>query len=231
MRLAEPAAVVTGFRGSVAVPSDAWTLPGFRRWALSDDFPQHARVDFLDGVVHVDVAGVSLASHGRVLTEFVTTVSNRVRACESGEVTTSRTRVTLPAAAASVTPDLAFVSYDSLAAGRLTETPADDGTDSIEFVGPPDLLIEIVSPSSVKKDVRRLLDAYFIGGVTEYWLVDCRDDDAPPAFTLHRRGDDEFEPVPPDADGFAASAVLGKSYRLTRTRGRLGRWQYRLEER
>lgn len=212
------------------MPSDAWTLPGFRRWALSDDFPQHARVDYLDGTVHVGAAGVPLESHGRALTAFVTTVSNRVRVDESGEVTTSRTRVTLPAAAASVTPDLVFVSYASLAACRVTDTATDSGTDAIEFVGSPDLLVEIASPSTAKKDIDRLPNAYFMGGVTECWLVECRDD-VPPAFTLHRRGGDLFEPVPPDADGFAASGVLGKCYRLTRTRGRLDRWQYRPEER
>ena len=96
----------------------------------------------------------------------------------------------------------------------------------------PELVVEIVSPSGEHKDTERLPPAYFAGGALEYWLVDCRDDAAGAVgFVIHARGEAGFAPVAPDADGFAASAVPGAAYRLTRARGRPGRWAYRLEER
>ena len=223
--------MVQGERGEVEIPPGAFTLNGFRQWTRSDGFPDHARIDFVAGLLYVDLTMQRQQSHGLPKTEIVTGINLRNRSLDYGEVTSDVTRVVLPDADTSCEPDVVLVSYDAIESGRVTETAAKDGSDGVEFVGPPELAIEVVSPSSVEKDTGRLLDAYFVGGVTEYWLVDCRDDDAPPTFMLHRRGDDVFEAVPPDADGFAASAVLGKSYRLTRTRGRLGRWQYRLEER
>ena len=138
----------------------------------------------------------------------------------------------LPPRGPSCEPDLVLVSLEALLSGRVTETPARDGGDGIELVGAPELVVEIVSPSSVGKDTGDLFRGYYEGGVVEYWLVDCRDDEAEGvAFTIHTRGADGFEPVPADADGFAASAVLKKAYRLARARGRTGRWAYTLAER
>jgi Uma2 family endonuclease len=42
----------------------------------------------------------------------------------------------------------------------------------IDVEGPPDLIVEIVSDTSVAKDTRRLPEAYFRAGVAEFWLAD-----------------------------------------------------------
>ena len=64
--------------------------------------------------------------------------------------------------------------------------PNSGGTPKI--IGAPDLVIEIVSPSSVEKDTEWLMSAYFDAGIPEYWVIDARHDD--PEFDIWiRRGD------------------------------------------
>ena len=40
--------------------------------------------------------------------------------------------------------------------------------------GSPDLVIEVVSDGSVRKDMVRLRDQYWQAGIQEYWLIDVR---------------------------------------------------------
>ncbi len=100
--------------------------------------------------------------------------------------------------------------------------------DFIEIEGGPDLIVEIVSPSSVTKDTRRLPPAYFDAGVREYWLVDARGSEL--VFQIFRRGESTFEQVVSDAEGFQRSDVLACRYRLERVRGRRDEWRYDLRE-
>ncbi len=101
-------------------------------------------------------------------------------------------------------------------------------SDAIEILGPPDLVVEIVSDSSVTKDTVDLYRLYFDAGVREFWLIDARDEEI--SFRLLTRGSSEWQDVPADSDGFRTSDVLGQRYRLTRTAGRRGEWRYDLVE-
>jgi Uma2 family endonuclease len=96
----------------------------------------------------------------------------------------------------------------------------------IEVEGPPELVVEIVSDSSVKKDTQRLLAAYYQAGVEEYWLVDARVE--PLLFCINRRGSSSYEPVVADAAGYQRSAVLGCGYRLLRRQTAPGRLAFDL---
>jgi Uma2 family endonuclease len=60
-----------------------------------------------------------------------------------------------------VVPDLVFVST----AGKAVITAKN-------IQGPPDLLIEILSPGTRRKDERIKRDRYALFGVREYWIVD-----------------------------------------------------------
>ena len=60
-----------------------------------------------------------------------------------------------------VQPDLVFVSE-----GRAATVTDDD------IQGPPDLIIEILSPGTRKTDERTKRDQYARFGVLEYWIVD-----------------------------------------------------------
>ena len=56
--------------------------------------------------------------------------------------------------------------------------------------GAPDLVVEILSPSTWPRDERLKRDLYERVGVEEYWLVDPEQD----VFTIYRRGAEGFAP-------------------------------------
>ena len=68
------------------------------------------------------------------------------------------------------------IFHNEFVAGRVRLVPkaSSETADYIEIEGPPDLIVEIVSDSSVCKDTKRLPAAYFAAGVPEFWLVDAR---------------------------------------------------------
>jgi hypothetical protein len=108
----------------------------------------------------------------------------------------------------SVEPDIVFVSNESFASEHVRLIPKSLGAADryIELEGAPDLIVEIINDSSVRKDTARLPAAYWQAGVREYWLVDARTDDL--LFRINHRGDAEYEPAPIGSDRFQFSAVL-----------------------
>ena len=81
------------------------------------------------------------------------------------------------------------------------------GFDRWRYNGAPDLVIEVVSPGSVREDRVRKFTEYEQAGVREYWLVDPR----PRQRTVecYRRDDTGvFGPVEVTEDGHLYSAVL-----------------------
>lgn len=213
----------------VIVPAEATTnLASFRRWAVSDEFPQFGRIDYVAGNIEVhDMAGEELDAHGTLKGEIYAAILSRVKSISLGYAYTDSTRVTCPDAALSVEPDVVVVSYDAIESGRVRRVPK-AGAESgryVELEGPPDLVVEVVSDSTVRKDTRRLPKSYFVAGVKEFWLVDGRKE---LTFVIHGRGQSKFDAVPADGEGFQPSAVLGTSFRLDRTKDRLGAWRYDL---
>ena len=93
-------------------------------------------------------------------------------------------------------PDLLFVARehrDRMEAQRLN--------------GPADLIVEIISPESVRRDQVEKLREYVAAGVREYWLFDSRPLPVPPAwYRLNEAG--VFAPIAPDAAGRLHSTVL-----------------------
>ena len=90
-----------------------------------------------------------------------------------------------------------------------------------------ELIVEIVSDSSVGKDTKRLLAAYHAAGVPEYWLVDARGQQLSFQICIHSAAG--YQPATTDANGFQYSAVSNCHYQLHRIRGKLGYWEYSLE--
>jgi Uma2 family endonuclease len=69
------------------------------------------------------------------------------------------------------------------------------------------LLVEVISPESVRRDQVEKRREYAAAGVTEYWLVDPRPSVAP--LVIYRLAESgEYLPVVPDAAGHYASGVL-----------------------
>ena len=218
------------FEERFEVPMDIGTLGDFRRWALSDDYPERGRMDYLGGRIEVDMSPEDLFTHGTVKTELVVILGQRVKKSVPGSLFTDSARVSSVEADLSAEPDLVLVTDESLDEGRvrLIEKAGAGENRYIELEGAPDLVVEIVSDNSVNKDTRRLPAAYFKAGVREFWLVDARGKEI--LFQIQRREDSGFEPVSLDADGFQSSVVLGCRYRLDRSRNAKGRWVYDLRE-
>ena len=113
-------------------------------------------------------------------------------------------------------PDPIFILAETIETGAVTYTPTVDEREHsyIEVVGPVDVVLEIVSDSSVTKDHKRLPAAYFNAGVTEFWTLDARRNACD--LRIHRRELEAFQPVVSSDDGFQWSDVFGRAFRLER---------------
>lgn len=98
----------------------------------------------------------------------------------------------------------------------------------VEVSGVPDLVIEVVSESSVQKDTVVLREAYWEAGVAEYWLIDARRE--PPQFDILRTGRRGYTAVRKQG-GWTRSQVLGRTFRLLARPGGFGYPEYTLEVR
>ena len=93
-------------------------------------------------------------------------------------------------------PDLAFVSTAN--AGRIT-------ADGIR--GPADLVVELVSDDSVRRDRKEKFDEYLAAGAPEYWVIDPRP--LRRTFVAYTLTDEGFyDPISPDAAGWLNSVVI-----------------------
>ena len=223
-------AVTLVLEEQIEVPMDLRSLADFRRWATSDAFPERGRIDYIAGRIVVDMSPEDLHTHGKLKTELAGVLSQRIKQGNLGELYTDRARVSCPEGDVSAEPDVVFVSDSSLDSGRVRLVPkAGAAADRyVELEGPPDLIIEIVSDASVRKDSEHLPAAYYQAGVTEFWLIDARGEDL--LFRIHHRGPSRYEPAATDADGFQHSAVLDCWYRLQRGRNAKGRVVFDLHQ-
>jgi Uma2 family endonuclease len=126
----------------------------------------------------------------------------------------------------STVPDGYYVSDLAFETGRVREVEGKKHG-CVELEGAPEMVLEIVSDSSEKKDMIDLRDQYWESGIDEYWLIDGRTDD--PLFELLKRGPKGFVAVRRQAGGWAKSEVFGRTFRLVRKQSRRNRPDYTLE--
>ena len=74
--------VILGDR--VRIPGGIEDLEAFRRWAKSDEFPEHGRFAFLGDDLWVDLEMEAMYSHNGVKTEFTRTLGGLVRLLQTG---------------------------------------------------------------------------------------------------------------------------------------------------
>ena len=127
----------------------------------------------------------------------------------------------------SVGLDGTFVSHKSLRSERVRLVEGAEGG-YVELEGIPDMVLEVVSRSSVHKDTEVLPQAYWEAGIREYWLVDARRE--PLRFDIFRHTAKGYVATPKKGDGLK-SAVFGKSFRLTQQTDENGLPEYTLEVR
>lgn len=215
---------------TVDIPDTAWTLEGFRAWALSKEFPQQGRIDYLAGSIEVDMSPEELRTHVLVKTEIGATLHDLVARRDRGNVYIDGARVSSPAGRLSVEPDVVVVLWDSLDVERVQEIPSPRTGKYMELEGAPDLVVEVVSDNSVGKDLRRLPPLYAAAGVPELWLVDARGRGRREIrFEIRTLEAGEYRTMEPDAEGWTFSPQLGVRFRLRQLEPRPGRRSYRLD--
>ena len=198
----------------LVIPAGIVDLKTFRAWSLSEDFPEYGKIDYIAGKIEVDMSPANVWKHSGLKTMLSSTLLQMITDRKLGYVFVDQTRVVSPIADLSREPDIVFLSWESLKSGRVVMRPSahpKDDLDMMEIEGGPDLIVEVVSPSSVTKDTKRLPPIYFAAGVQEYWIADARGTD--PKLSILKRGKKAFEPAAERAS-FQASPVLGLSFKL-----------------
>ena len=223
-----PARVV--FEGELEIPPIT-NLEEFREWARSDQFPEHGRIDYIDGCIEVNPVTEDALSHGAPKTEIARVIANRVHEARLGQTYIDAIRVTCPAVALAVESDVVVVTHAAITDKKVRLVPGKSPQPRryVELEGPPDLVVEVLSDSSVVKDTQRLFQQYFEAGVTEYWLTDARHDRL--EFIIHHRGKTGFRRAPRGKQGFQRSKVLGAGFRFEREEDRNDTWFYTLHQR
>ena len=132
------------------------TYEEFMAWSDEDT---HA--EWVNGEVIVFMPPKS--EHQFVVNFLLHLMNQFVKFFNLGQVLMAPFEVKLEMIPSSREPDILFIAkenLDRLSAERLT--------------GPPDLVVEIVSRSSVRRDRKEKFEEYAVAGVSEYWIIDPR---------------------------------------------------------
>ncbi|MEW5850312.1 MAG: Uma2 family endonuclease [Myxococcota bacterium] len=211
----------------ISVRPEAFSLNGFRAWLTSDEFPSGMRATFYDGEVFLEMSPESLESHNKVKGAVSSRLYQIVVDEKLGESYQDGTLLTHTVANLSTEPDFIFATWDAFRSGKLREvSKAGRADEFIELEGTPELVVEVVSDSSVRKDTEVLRAAYAVAGIAEYWLIDARGDALRFEILSLRSGGYAALSAP---DGPQHSGVLGRSFHLRRERNVRGRWTYELD--
>jgi len=134
----------------------AWTYADYLR--LPDD---GNRYEIIGGVLYV--ANAPTPEHQYTVTELIFYLRQYVSVHKLGIVFTAPIEVHLTETTKPVQPDVLFVTKEQ-------QPPPGQG-----FIqGAPALIVEVVSPTSIRRDRKTKFDVYEEAGVAEYWIVDPR---------------------------------------------------------
>jgi len=137
------------------------------------------------GLLHQDIS--------KFLSQLIGAFINII---QLGQIIYAPFEVKLAADGPSREPDILFVSNANLS--KLKDK---------RFEGAPDLVVEIISPSSVREDKVRKFDEYEQAGVPEYWIIDPRPRfETAEFFQLNDEG--IYQPVDVDDNGRYHSHIL-----------------------
>jgi Uma2 family endonuclease len=185
----------------VRVPAWVVDQESFRRWAGSDDLPEKIPVGNLKGEVWIDISREQIFSHGAVKSEVHRVLGSLVKQESSGLYLVNGVFFSNDAADIAGNPDALFASAEALEANRVRLTD-----DLEEVQGSPEMVLEVVSRGSVRKDTIVLRRAYWEAEIREYWLVDARKESL--QFNVFRPTPRGYVAVR-KRDGWLKSAVFG----------------------
>jgi Uma2 family endonuclease len=134
--------------------------------------------------------------HGQIGVNVVVALHRDVAERRSGRVFDSSAGFDLPSGD-TLEPDAAFVST-----ARWDAAPAPVLDQFLTVV--PDLVVEIPSPSTRRRDLTEKKDVYASNGVDEYWVIDPR----AATITIFSRSGDAFDEGTTQTSGPLASRAL-----------------------
>ena len=211
--------------GDVRVP--VHDLATFREWACSDARPEKGRFAYLAGTLWIDLSMEQGYSHNDVKAEIDGVLRALIRQTQTGRTFADGMLLTVPPTDFSTVPDGMFVLFTTLQAGRVTQIPNRNQVGVVELEGVPDMVLEVVSDSSVEKDTVRLPGLYHAAGIPEFWLVDARGD---LRFEIYRCTGGGYVPTR-QPDGWWRSDVFGRDFLLTAAPDLMGQPWFALQHR
>jgi Uma2 family endonuclease len=211
----------------VRIPSWVNDLESFRRWARSDEYPQRGWVSFLDDEIWVGTDMEQLFTHNRVKTCFTVILGGIAESEGLGYYFSDRAALVHERANLATEPDGTFCSFAALGEQRVQLI---EGVEEghVEIEGAPDMVLEVVSTRSVRKDTKVLRGLYWRAGIPEYWLVDARKEAL--QFDILRRTERGYAATR-RKQGWLRSEVFGRSFLLEAKPDRLGNPQFFLRSR
>lgn len=209
------------------IPHWVKDLKSFLRWRRSPVFPKRGNIWWLRGEVWADMSKEQIFWHLALKGEIFRVLANLALEMEGSMMLPDGLLYTNPTADISGNPDATFISAETRQAERIV---LKEGMEYgfVEIIGTPDMVLEVVSDSSMEKDTETLFESYWLAGIPEYWIADGRV--APARFEIYRRSSKGYVPAR-KKDAWQRSNVFGKSFRLTEKTDRFGGPTYRLESR
>lgn len=209
----------------ISAPKDAQTLVGFRAWVAS--FDEHGpRASFARGVLHVEASAQCQYTHEPLVAAINIALRTLATSLDLGRYFFPPSWFTHEPSALSTEPDGLFALWPTLERGELRLNPDRE----VELIGRPDMVLEVVSKTSHRKDLVEHPTDYALAGVREYWIADARTADI--GFRILTLGADaSYVDVPSDADGWIASPLWGKSFRVRQLPERAGLRDFALDVR
>ena len=205
-----PARVAVVIDGELAVPTSVVDLASFREWLLELELPTGVRLSYLNGLLWIDRTMEKMYTHNRVKTEVATKLDSLTKAIRQGIYLSDGMQWSSPVANFSTNSDGIFVTYASLHSGRVRRV-AGRIHGVIELEGSPEMVLEVVSDSSVQKDLVELPRQYHQAHINEFWSIDARHTN--PVFEILRWTAADYVPTQL-ADGWWQSDVFAHAFRL-----------------
>jgi Uma2 family endonuclease len=222
--------VISEEYGTISIPAWVMDLPSFFRWIDTTDLPEKLPIRFLRGEVCVDLKMEEMFSHNLIKTELAIVLGTLIKGEKLGVYVSDGMLLANETAEFATEPDGMFLSRQTIAeerarfvAGKKRKAVA------TRILGVPDLVIEIVSPSSENDDTDALMSAYHTAGIPEYWLIDARGD-GDIRFTIFKKTSSGYVRTRKH-DGWCKSTVLDRFFRFTQSEGEFGIPEVALEVR
>lgn len=221
------ATVITEAGTTMMLPESFNSLESFRDWVHSDARPDRGQFTYIRGGFEADMSPERISGHNEIKAALYARIGHFVEEHQLGKFFPDGAMLINDDADLGCEPDMMFCTSETLRSGRVTYRAWHrDEEGDVELYGTPDMVAEVVSNSSVRKDTVELRQAYFKAGIAEYWLIDGRGEEI--EFELLVRGETSFVGTTPDVDGYRYSPTFGHSYRFIREADPIVGWQCRL---